>query len=181
MARDFSHAQMDEWLGEFREDARFATNPRAGLGKLVKALHVSGASAAFFESCLDGLYISSPSSAESLREVDSSLFSPLAEHIATALSLDRAYMPTFIKRYAAAGGFRPTPTTKVYALVMADEQARTMTKKTRGDGDWLGGVEEVGVGDSEDRNGVEDLEEGFVGSPGEGDGEGERLEDGLYG
>ena len=184
MACDFSHAQVDEWLGGYRQVSPFASDPRDGFGKLLGALHVSGPSMAFFESYLDTLYSTNASAPSP--ELPTSLFDPMASHIATTLSSERAYIPTFIERYTAAGGFRPTPTSKVYALMMADEQLRTKTKKTRGDGDWLGGVEEVGVGDSEDRNGVEDLDGSFVGSPGEGDGEGERVElgrrvrEGLY-
>lgn len=116
MACDFSHTQLSTRLVEYRQESPLPTNPRRGFGKILKALHVSGPSTSFFESYLDTLFdinASEPldSSAPS-PESPTSLFSPMTSHIATTLSSERAYIPTFIARYAAVEGFHPTPTVK---------------------------------------------------------------------
>ncbi|KAH5248293.1 hypothetical protein HBI71_172270 [Parastagonospora nodorum] len=132
MACDFEHAQMLAWMVERRQEA--PSQLRDGFGTLLRALNVSAPSISFFESYLDALYSITASSTGSEPEdgpSHSSPFFPLTSHISHTLSSERAYIPTFIARYAAASGFHPRPTSKVYALMMADEQARTTTT-TRG-------------------------------------------------
>ncbi|KAH3971161.1 hypothetical protein HBI25_100680 [Parastagonospora nodorum] len=131
MACDFEHAQMLAWMVERRQEA--PSQLRDGFRKLLRALHVSEPFISFFESYLDALYSVTASSTGSEPEdgpSHSSPFFPLTLHISHTLSSERAYIPTFIARYAAASGFHPRPTSKVYALMMADEQARTTTTTT---------------------------------------------------
>ncbi|KAH5505544.1 hypothetical protein HBI29_133050 [Parastagonospora nodorum] len=132
MACYFEHTQLSGWMVEWRQEA--PSQLRDGFRKLLRALHVSEPFISFFESYLDALYSVTASSTGSEPEdgpSHSSPFFPLTSHITHTLSSERAYIPTFIARYAAASGFHPRPTSKVYALMMADEQARTTTT-TRG-------------------------------------------------
>ncbi|KAH4101763.1 hypothetical protein HBH92_203620 [Parastagonospora nodorum] len=131
MACDFEHTQLSGWMVEWRQEA--PSQLRDGFRKLLRALHVSEPFISFFESYLDALYSVTASSTGSEPEdgpSHSSPFFPLTSHITHTLSSERAYIPTFIARYAAASGFHPRPTSKVYALMMADEQARTTTTTT---------------------------------------------------
>jgi hypothetical protein len=67
-------------------------------------------------------------------------FHPLHTYIARTLSAQRTYIPTFLARYNTAGGFYPTPTKKVYALMLADEHVRrkgTGLKTVKGNQEWL--------------------------------------------
>ncbi|KAF2252580.1 hypothetical protein BU26DRAFT_562314 [Trematosphaeria pertusa] len=57
-------------------------------------------------------------------EAKEDLFAPLLKHIVRSYEEEKAYMPTFTERYESVGGFQVPARTKVYALMMAEEEAR---------------------------------------------------------
>jgi hypothetical protein len=192
LAHDFDHTKLGKWLERFREtvNAGPEEQPLFGFEKLLSTLHITGPSQPFFTSHLRTLYPeeNDESKLEHKSNTPPRLIDPfyrLNVHITDALSNERAYIPTFIQRYTTANGFHPTPTSKVYALMVADEHEQrkvqdTKARTTKGNEDWLSNVtDKVNVDEAKDRE--EDLHARAPRSP-EGISEEEkvRIREALY-
>jgi hypothetical protein len=154
LATQYSHTKLLRLLETHRETTSTIPNyPLRSFDQLMSTLGISNTSKAFWTTHLHPLFHPAPQNTNISLTSDllTDPFHPLHTHIARTLSAQRTYIPTFLARYTSAGGFYPTPTKKVYALMLAEEHVcrKDMGLKTvRGNEEWLNGVEKrVRVGD----------------------------------
>ncbi|KAF2129980.1 hypothetical protein P153DRAFT_396318 [Dothidotthia symphoricarpi CBS 119687] len=132
--------------------------PLDGLGDLLSAvLEVPESAKSFWMEYLSPYYTASsavmnpknPPVNPAQRPLRNDPFAPLESYIHTTLANELEYMPTFIHRYARAGGFAPTPGIKAYCLLLAEERARERKdgRNRRAKG-CLGDVKEARVRDA---------------------------------
>jgi hypothetical protein len=155
LAHDYLEpGRLQQWLEVFRKSAHpVPEQPIQAFESLLSSLHTSDVTTSFFQSHFRIIYSKSPAGVhdqtrDNTNKPPSILidpFRPLTHHISTARSKELAYMPIFISRYAKAGGFDTSSASKIYALMIADEDERqkhqdTKTRRTRGNEDWLGKV-----------------------------------------
>ncbi|KAF1843795.1 uncharacterized protein K460DRAFT_397017 [Cucurbitaria berberidis CBS 394.84] len=141
-------------LEKFRESTvNRVTKPLDGFKNLMKVLCTSDRTTSFWMHKLSPYYTECNDTNIDNNDKDANShydpFSPLRAHISSSLAREKAFMPSFIQRYHLAGGFYPTKSKKLYALMVAEEHARKQKSGRRKKAqDWLGNLGDVGLGEA---------------------------------
>jgi hypothetical protein len=145
-------ASLARWLEAFRASTQaLPDQPLYGFTKLLKELGISEESRTSLSKDLDPIFLHT-NTKQRYPSVSLHIdpFAPIRQHINYTLQRERDHIPEFVERYDRAGGFHPTPSRKLYALLQQDEQNRKVkkvdgTKKAEG---WLDGLRDAWVEDA---------------------------------